>query len=72
VLSSSVVGMVETGGQGFEIGVAGNVDTENFAPDATAKAFDYVIRLRCIGLVVPHSFGLMEMSAYPSIQHNPI
>lgn len=49
-LSSSVVGAVEAGQQGFEIRVTGDIDAEHFVGDATVEALDHAAGLRGIGL----------------------
>ena len=43
--SSSIVGMIEANEQCFQIGMASNIVSENFAGDMTIEAFYHSVRL---------------------------
>lgn len=51
--------MVEADEQCFEIGMAGDIDAENFACEATVEALDHAIGLRGIGF--GHAAGDFEL-----------
>ena len=48
-LPSSIVGVIETHEQCFEVRMTGNIDPENLAGDTTVEALDHSIGLGRIG-----------------------